>query len=224
MKSIKEWFSAKDLEGIDGLPNRATNITRKAIKEGWLKRDAKGIKGGGFEYHYTSLPERVRLALGFDVTDQGFTQKASVFENVSAMHIAGNGVERKEYAFRADWLASKGLQASRLAMLEMKDDGMQPTICKGDRLLVQVFYHNANNQLRLGLASDQLHKLVDGLYLVRINGRASIRRLQIDIQGNVKIKYDNPLYETIEINKESFDPTIIEGRLEWFAHTIDWEI
>lgn len=47
MKSIKEWFSAKDLEGIDGLPNRATNITRKAIKEGWLKRDAKGIKGGG---------------------------------------------------------------------------------------------------------------------------------------------------------------------------------
>lgn len=140
------------------------------------------------------------------------------------MHIAGNGVERKEYAFRADWLASKGLQASRLAMLEMKDDGMQPTICKGDRLLVQVFYHNANNQLRLGLASDQLHKLVDGLYLVRINGRASIRRLQIDIQGNVKIKYDNPLYETIEINKESFDPTIIEGRLEWFAHTIDWEI
>ncbi|RRN04655.1 transcriptional regulator [Bibersteinia trehalosi] len=65
MKSLREWYSAKDLEGLAGLPNRATNITRKAIKEDWLKRDVKGVKGGGYEYHYSSLPESVQLALGF---------------------------------------------------------------------------------------------------------------------------------------------------------------
>lgn len=39
---------------VDGLPKQATNITRKAKNEGWEYRDAKGIKGGGFEYRYIS--------------------------------------------------------------------------------------------------------------------------------------------------------------------------
>ncbi|WP_283228524.1 DNA-binding protein, partial [Haemophilus influenzae] len=42
-----------------------SNVTRKAKQEGWIKREAKGIKGGGFEYHYSSLPPAVQQALGF---------------------------------------------------------------------------------------------------------------------------------------------------------------
>lgn len=68
MKSFKEWYSAKELEGLTGLPKQATNITRKAMNEGWKKRDVKGVKGGGFEYHYTSFPESVQQALGFTVS------------------------------------------------------------------------------------------------------------------------------------------------------------
>lgn len=64
MKSFKEWYSAKELEGIEGLPNLATNITRKALKENWLKRDSVGIRGGGYEYHYSSLPLSTQIALG----------------------------------------------------------------------------------------------------------------------------------------------------------------
>ncbi|PJG86183.1 DNA-binding protein [Conservatibacter flavescens] len=61
----KEWFSAFELIGKGELPNQATNITRKATKENWLKRQIKGKKGVAFEYHYSSLPESVQNALGF---------------------------------------------------------------------------------------------------------------------------------------------------------------
>ena len=66
MKSLeKVWFSAKEVEGLNGLPAHATNITRKAKNENWISRETKGIKGGGFEYHISSLPQKTQEALGF---------------------------------------------------------------------------------------------------------------------------------------------------------------
>ncbi|MFQ1046603.1 DNA-binding protein [Avibacterium paragallinarum] len=65
MKSKKEWYLPKDLAGIGGLSPFPSNVTRKARQEGWIKREAKGIKGGGFEFHYSSLPDNVQRALGF---------------------------------------------------------------------------------------------------------------------------------------------------------------
>ncbi|AWX15207.1 ci repressor-like protein [Mergibacter septicus] len=65
MKSKKEWYLPKDLAGIGGLSPFPSNVTRKARQEGWIKREAKGIKGGGFEFHYSSLPDKVQRALGF---------------------------------------------------------------------------------------------------------------------------------------------------------------
>lgn len=55
----------EDLAGLGDLSPFPSNVTRKAKQEGWIKREAKGIKGGGFEYHYSSLPPAVQQALGF---------------------------------------------------------------------------------------------------------------------------------------------------------------
>lgn len=64
--SIKqEWFTAFELEGMGDLPNKATNITRRATKENWEKRQVQGKKGIAYEYHYSSLPPAVQEALGF---------------------------------------------------------------------------------------------------------------------------------------------------------------
>ncbi|MGR6980845.1 DNA-binding protein [Testudinibacter sp. P27/CKL/0425] len=52
----KQWFTASELVGVGGLPKQATNITRKAVKENWEKRQVKGAKGVAFEYYYLSLP------------------------------------------------------------------------------------------------------------------------------------------------------------------------
>lgn len=60
---MKEWFLAKELVGIGGLPNHATNVTRQAKKQNWEARAAKGIKGGGLEYHISSLPLETQKAL-----------------------------------------------------------------------------------------------------------------------------------------------------------------
>lgn len=222
MGNLKEWFSANELVGIGGLPTSPQGVNKKARVQEWKRQNRDGVQGGAVEYHYSSFPPSVQQALGFDVTENGFTQKASMFENVNGLRITENGVEQREYAFRADWLAKKGLTANRLAMMKMKDDGMHPTICKGDQLLVRSFYHSNKGSIILGLGAEQSTKLIDGIYLIRVNGRLVIRRLQVDLQGNVKVKYDNPLYETIEISKEDFDPTIVAGRLEWFARSIDW--
>lgn len=60
MKSLnKKWFTASELVGLGGLPKQATNITRKAVKENWEKRQVKGVKGIAYEYHYLSLPSAV---------------------------------------------------------------------------------------------------------------------------------------------------------------------
>lgn len=66
MKSFKEWYTSKQLEGLKGLPNQATNITRKARKENWKARDIKGVKGGGLEFHYSSFPDEVLKQLGIE--------------------------------------------------------------------------------------------------------------------------------------------------------------
>ncbi|WP_339326064.1 DNA-binding protein, partial [Cronobacter sakazakii] len=34
----QEWFSAKELQGVAGLPSSASSISRKATNEGWKKR------------------------------------------------------------------------------------------------------------------------------------------------------------------------------------------
>ncbi|WP_427834436.1 transposase domain-containing protein [Actinobacillus pleuropneumoniae] len=60
---MKEWFLAKELVGIGGLPNHATNVTRQAKKQNWEARAAKGVKGGGLEYHISSLPLETQQAL-----------------------------------------------------------------------------------------------------------------------------------------------------------------
>lgn len=53
---MKEWYAARELVGLGGLPNHATNVTRQAKKENWECRPQEGVKGGGFEYHLSSLP------------------------------------------------------------------------------------------------------------------------------------------------------------------------
>jgi len=63
---MKEWFSAIELSGIEGMPGTKMNVIRKAKKEKWLFREVKAKGGPGGkkrEYHISSLPEETRIAL-----------------------------------------------------------------------------------------------------------------------------------------------------------------
>ncbi len=73
MKSSKEWYSSNELGGLPGMPNAATNVTRKAKKLGWEIQQVQGVKGVTFEYHISDFPLETKVALG---------HSAKLFENV----------------------------------------------------------------------------------------------------------------------------------------------
>ena len=59
---MKEWYTAAELVGLPGLPSSERRIRDRAQKYAWNARPRAG-KGGGLEYHYTSLPEAVQAEL-----------------------------------------------------------------------------------------------------------------------------------------------------------------
>lgn len=58
----EQWFTAKELAGLQGLPGTQQNVTAKAKREGWESRKRSG-QGGGREYAFSSLPVETQAAL-----------------------------------------------------------------------------------------------------------------------------------------------------------------
>lgn len=226
MKSKQEWYLPKDLAGIGGLSPFPSNVTRKAKQENWIKREAKGIKGGGFEYHYSSLPSAVQQQLGFDVIDKEsqLIQKGDNFSYIDELSIKDSAVISQKFAFRTDWLRKLAINISNSTFMKMPDESMESTIYKGDRALVTIFYYKEGGKLKRGLETqEQLWQLKDGLYVVQINSRLTIRRLQFDFHKGLYISCDNPLYQTVHLTQEQIDPKIIIGQVRWYAHTVQWD-
>ncbi len=57
---MKEWYSAKELAGLPGMPETVQGVLKKA--EIWQSQPRTG-KGGGREYHLSSFPEETRTHL-----------------------------------------------------------------------------------------------------------------------------------------------------------------
>ncbi|CAI1199248.1 Mu DNA-binding domain [Serratia liquefaciens] len=63
MAMKKEWFAARELTGIAGLPSSPQGINLMARREGWISRRRKGVQGKAVEYHINSLPIGARSLL-----------------------------------------------------------------------------------------------------------------------------------------------------------------
>ncbi|PHM29636.1 DNA-binding protein [Xenorhabdus budapestensis] len=59
----KEWYSAKELIGLAGLPSSPQGVNLMARREGWEQRRKRGVQGKALEYHINSLPEDVLSVL-----------------------------------------------------------------------------------------------------------------------------------------------------------------
>lgn len=59
---MKSWFNARVLAGLPGLPGSSEAVLMKAKREGWKWRKHKG-RGGGKDFHYSSLPDETRAHL-----------------------------------------------------------------------------------------------------------------------------------------------------------------
>lgn len=59
---MAEWFSASELAGLPGLPGSDRGVERRAMREAWLRQRRAG-RGGGFEFHISSLPSETQAHL-----------------------------------------------------------------------------------------------------------------------------------------------------------------
>ncbi|AYA41318.1 putative DNA-binding transcriptional regulator [Xenorhabdus nematophila] len=55
----KEWYSAKELIGLAGLPSSPQGVNLMARREGWEQRRKRGVQGKALEYNVNSFPEDV---------------------------------------------------------------------------------------------------------------------------------------------------------------------
>ncbi len=60
--AAKEWHSAKELAGLEGMPGTPQNVKSRAKREEWQSRPRKG-RGGGNEYHISNLPTETQASL-----------------------------------------------------------------------------------------------------------------------------------------------------------------
>lgn len=107
-------------------------------------------------------------------------------------------------AFKNDWLMSEfGANKANLYLFHVKDDSMEPTLKKGDVVIVD----KKNNVL------DR-----DGLYLLRTEGAAAfIKRVQRLPGGSLRLLCDNAAYKPIEAKTAQIEngDIVTVGRVVW---------
>ncbi|MDB5965110.1 MAG: putative phage repressor [Polaromonas sp.] len=101
-------------------------------------------------------------------------------------------------AFRADWVRSMRLKPNKLAAMTGSGDSMNPTIFDGDLLVINT----------------AATEVVDGkVYGLWYDGGERVKRLFRLPGGGLRIKSDNPQYETIELSPEYVGHVRIIGRV-----------
>ncbi len=111
--------------------------------------------------------------------------------------------ERQRYAFRRQWLLSKG-KVEELALIETRGDSMDPTIADGDAVLIDC----------------SKKKVIDGnVYALRTKNAVMVKRLQPTGAARIKVMSDNKLYDSYEIDLETGDIEII-GQVIWIGREL----
>lgn len=106
--------------------------------------------------------------------------------------------------FRREWLQARfGVNPAALAVTVIAGDGMSPTLCDGDLVLI-----------RTGNAFER-----DGIYLTEAGGQLRAQRMTAHPAANrVVITHDNPLYpEAVQCRPEEL---AIVGRIIWLSRAL----
>ncbi len=102
-------------------------------------------------------------------------------------------------AFGPKWLKQLGADPSKLSLIPVDGDSMDPTLCDGDDIMVD--HRAAETALR------------DGIYVLRMDDVLLVKRLAVGPSGKISIRSDNPQYpdwDDVDVN----DVNII-GRVVW---------
>ncbi|ENG9756115.1 Mu transposase C-terminal domain-containing protein [Salmonella enterica] len=171
---MKEWFSAKELEGVSGLPTSSSAISRKARREGWKCQQIKGIKGVAYEFHLSSFPVEVRTAL--------FLQIGSVETSHGVIEIARPQAESLDYGRQELWQRWDSASDTQRQLAEK----WHPVVMLADELInsgvtAKTAFQTAARQFQVSAAS-----LRDKYYQVQKYAKSDWVAVLIDKRGGSK--------------------------------------
>lgn len=144
------------------------------------------------------------------------------FSNVEAAAGGGSYITNEEttgrMAFRREWIEREGLRAHALRVIRARGDSMEPTIQDGAPILLEAFaYEDNNGNLRYLYSSNTPREVVkrDGVYVIRLDDKLLVKRLQLDMLGGLLVKSDNQNYDTLHIPASQIEEIAVIGRVVW---------
>lgn len=116
---------------------------------------------------------------GYDATSTRYAMVKRLDVQAGAGIPQENGHEEISgtHAYRRDWLEKRGLFASACAVIEVKGESMEPTICDGDVVLI----NTAERKIKSG-----------NIYAFRTEEGVRLKRLHRQLDGRVRVTSDNP--------------------------------
>jgi phage repressor protein C with HTH and peptisase S24 domain len=105
-----------------------------------------------------------------------------------------------EYQVPRQWFQGLTSPHSRLAMIEVRGDSMEPTLYDGDIVIVDMFQKDFER---------------GGLYVLTRNNMVHVKRLQYLLDGSIRIISDNPKAQSETITKEQAEHFSVDGRVIW---------
>ncbi|OWV30166.1 transposase domain-containing protein [Halomonas campaniensis] len=115
---MSDWYSAKELAGLPGMPDTHSAVVRRAKRDGWQERKRTG-KGGGKEYSLNSLPLETQTALLKQQAPAPVTRPKSIAATVDRESL-WDAYERKPQSVKDE--AARRLQALQ-AVERLVDNG-----------------------------------------------------------------------------------------------------
>jgi phage repressor protein C with HTH and peptisase S24 domain len=143
------------------------------------------------------------------------TAQVSVEWLATGEPVAGAKASAEDYvykdplAFETGWLRAEFPSAfENLLLTQVVDESMEPTLQQGDFALVDT------NDRDLGTVSH-------GIYLIKLNDRLLIKRLQYIADKTLRVLSDHPAYEafSIQISKTSSSLSLM-GKVVWFGRKL----
>lgn len=163
-----------------------------------------------------SIPARLGIS-----ADKDFVT-VNDFSNVEAAAGGGAYITNEEttgrMAFRREWIDREGLKAQALRVIRARGDSMEPTIQDGAPILVEAFaYEDESGNVRYLYSSNTPREVVkrDGVYVVRLDDKLLVKRLQLDMLGGLLVKSDNQAYDTLHVPADRLDDIAVIGRVVW---------
>ncbi|MBF0587524.1 MAG: helix-turn-helix transcriptional regulator [Magnetococcales bacterium] len=156
-------------------------------------------------------PRHTHEAVVSDPDGTRISEEFMVIPYYSPVASAGLGGEVYEersarcLAFRREWLMKEGFPLGRLSLVRVEGDTMEPTLTDGDVLLV----------------NQREKEVIDGrIYVMRLDMKLYVKRLQIVPGGRMLIKSDNRNIENVILDEHSIDKAEIIGRVVWVGKRV----